>query len=1736
MLLLNSTVCRKTFLLLALVLVIVSERGFAQQSSSDPTIQTIERNKTDNTPTSIFFSPATKWSEDQAQDIFQKYFGLEGADNTMVLTSTTKTKAGITAKRYYQYYKGIKVEYGTVTLTCKDGRVSFVTGNYYRTDNGYSPVAATGEKAALDNALKSVGAEKYMWQNPKEEARIKNFYHRDTSYMPVGKLVWIEDYSNGMNGDRQLHLAYKFDVYAEQPLSRDEIFVDATTGKVLFTNKLIKHTAASGHSEYSGVIPFQTSHVGGTYELYDSTRGDGVHTMNLNNGTDYTMFTEFTNASNLWPDATADTVALDAHWGAEMVYDYWNIEQGRLSWDNANGILNQFVHYSSGYNNAYWDGAEMTYGDGTGCGSGFTSLVSLDVTGHEIGHGVCQATANLVYASESGAMNEGFSDCWGATIENWANPHEVDAVPKSTWQIGEEIGCGNPLRRMDFPKLKNDPDTHGGSFWVNVVGCVPSGGNDECGVHTNSGLMNKWYFLVTAGGSGTNDIGSAYSVTGLGFTESQNILYQTELVLASTADYAACRTTSINVALTLYGPCSPEVIAVTNAWYAVGVGTAFTPCLPNIGFTAYTLNVTENAATTSCPASKTYTIGLKPYGPAFTGGNPTVNVFAAHGTAVPGVDYTLASTSLTFPVGSTATQNASITVFDNGAVHDDKNLVLGFTVTPNGSDATVSTTNDSLFININNDDSIPDLGHTEYHTLNTGTTVTSNLSSAFPGANQRAHSQFILFAGDLSAAGVKPGIPITQIAFNVTTKNSTAPFVGYTVSMLNSTFADMSSIFASGLTQVYTGNHTTNAGIDSLDFNTSNFTWDGTSNVIVEICYGKNASAFAANDLMDGIDDNPIIACDHAFSNSGSGTGCSLAYDGSGNSTARPVMRFKQIVPPTAIEQVAGSAHTWDVKAGQEVYFYNTTDGKVMTGLKNISNDLGCVTTTVSQQGIGFTPATFSPINRSFKEFTMTPTINGGITTYDAIIYLTNVELNGVAPSSLFLLKTDAPTDATVSTLNSVELTPTLITGTNYVGFKGTFTGFSRFLLVDGPICDIPPSAITPAGPTTFCIGGNVLLNANTGVGLTYQWRLAGSDIAGATNSSYTAAVGGSYTVKEFSAACNAVSAPVIVTVNSVTAGTITGGFSVCIGQNTPLSDATTGGIWTSANTSLATVGTSSGIVTGAGAGAVVITYSVTNICGTATTTATITVNAPSAVAAITGTLSACQGSTSPLSDATPAGVWSSGNTAIATVGLSGLTTGAAAGSVPISYTITNAFGCVSSAIATFTVNALPAAVITPMGSTTLCAGGGSVLLDATTGPGFTYQWKSGGVPISGATASGYTATGAGNYTVVITNSNGCSATSAVVTVTVSGIVVVPSVSISASPGTLVCVASTPVTYTATATKGGSLPVYQWSVNGTATTTGNPYIYTPANGDIISCLLTSNDPCATPDTASNSVLMTIGVKQTPVVSVSALPGSTICTGGHVTFVATPVFGGTAPTYQWTQNGTNVGTSSPTYAPLATPANGDIIGCTMTSNYICLTSPTAVSSPFMITVESPSLNLDTIKVTHSYIAAGQADTFVAIAPHGGASPAYQWMLNAATIPGATNATYITNTLVNGDKIFCQVTSSDVCATPNTNYSNIIKIQVSTGIRTLAGNGGLELVPNPNKGEFTISGPLTSASDQPVNIVVTNMLGQTVYSNTVISHNGNLNEHITLQSTIANGTYLVKVMSGEDHCVFHLVVEK
>jgi Zn-dependent metalloprotease len=502
-----------------------------------------------------------------------------------------------------------------------------MTGDFYTLDNTKTSPTITKEQA-FQKALKSIGANKYLWDSPQDTKEMN--YEK-----PAGELVLLPTAlgETSKQKGKNLNLAYKFDIYASYPLSRGDIYIDATTGEVLLYNATIKHLgeyshgsdaktsvatknealapaviAANAATRYSGTQSIQTLLSGSSYILSDNTRGLGVQTYNSVRTATYPT-TNFTDADNNWTvaefnNANKDNGALDAHWGAEKTYDYFSSKHGRNSYDNAGAKIKSYVHYNliaAGYpnnNNAFWNGSVMTYGDGSGTG-GFDILTSLDVAGHEIGHAVCSNTANLTYQNESGAMNEGFSDIWGACIEFAAAPS------KSTWLIGEDIELRagrTALRSMSDPNAEGQPDTYKGQFWY-------SGTADSGGVHTNSGVLNHWFYILTVGKTGTNDIGSAYNVTGITIAKAEKIAYRLESVyLSANSTYAKARTFGIQSAIDLYGAGSAEVIATTNAFYAVGIGAVYVgtadttaPSTPTSlaanGTTTTTTNLTWTAST-----------------------------------------------------------------------------------------------------------------------------------------------------------------------------------------------------------------------------------------------------------------------------------------------------------------------------------------------------------------------------------------------------------------------------------------------------------------------------------------------------------------------------------------------------------------------------------------------------------------------------------------------------------------------------------------------------------------------------------------------------------------------------------------------------------------------------------------------------------------------------------------------------------------------------------------------------------------------------------------------------------------------------------------------------------------------------------------------------------------------------------------------------------------------------------
>jgi len=338
---------------------------------------------------------------------------------------------------------------------------------------------------------------------------------------------------------------------------------------------------------------------------------------------------------------------------------------------------------------------------------------------------------------------------------------------------------------------------------------------------------------------------------------------------------------------------------------------------------------------------------------------------------------------------------------------------------------------------------------------------------------------------------------------------------------------------------------------------------------------------------------------------------------------------------------------------------------------------------------------------------------------------------------------------------------------------RATQWGFSLYeISVYGTLLTCS-STITPAGATSFCQGGNVVLNANTGTGLSYQWYNGSSAISGQTSASYTASATGSYTVKVTNASgCSATSTAQTVTVNALptAAITATGATSFCQGGSVVLNANTGTGLsyqWYNGTSAIS--GQTSASYTASASGSYSVKVTNTSACSATSTAQTVTVNAlPTATITATGTTSFCQGGSVVLNANTGTGLayqWYNGTSAI-----SGQTSASYTASTAGSYSVkvTNASSCSATSTAqTVTVNALPTAVVTPNGDTTFCPGT-NVTLNANAGTGFTYQWYNGTSAISGQTTGSYTAANSGSYSVMITDANTCSSTSKAILVTAS--------------------------------------------------------------------------------------------------------------------------------------------------------------------------------------------------------------------------------------------------------------------------------------------------------------------------------------------------------------------------------
>jgi hypothetical protein len=236
----------------------------------------------------------------------------------------------------------------------------------------------------------------------------------------------------------------------------------------------------------------------------------------------------------------------------------------------------------------------------------------------------------------------------------------------------------------------------------------------------------------------------------------------------------------------------------------------------------------------------------------------------------------------------------------------------------------------------------------------------------------------------------------------------------------------------------------------------------------------------------------------------------------------------------------------------------------------------------------------------------------------------------------------------------------------------------------------------------------------------------------------------------------------------------------------------------------------------------------------------------------------------------------------------------------------------------------------------------------------------------------------------------------------------------------------------------GGNGIYSWTPSATLNNSAiaNP-VATPASTTTYTAT-SNNSGCILSDTARVTVIP--GGVVAPAVSISVTPNSGVCSGGTVSFVATPTNGGSTPTYQWKRNGANVGPNSSTYVT-SSIANNDFFTCVMTSSASCVSPTTATSNGLSLTV-FPSVTPRCFHLcTSTSVCTGTNVTFTATPTNGGGSPVYQWKLNGNNV-GTNSNTYSNNSLANNDIVTCELTSSANCATPLTVNSNAIAITVNS----------------------------------------------------------------------------------------------
>ncbi|MFZ1629850.1 MAG: M4 family metallopeptidase, partial [Anaerolineae bacterium] len=404
--------------------------------------------------------------------VFGDLFGLTDQSQDLSLLRLTPDEAGFQFVHFQQVYQGVPVLGGEliVQLTA-DLHTAAVTGEILPV-----PALAITPTFELDLA-----------QQQALEVIARAYVVPTTTLTSTTPALWVYNPTLLGPGSGFTSLVWRLEITAQElaPI-RELVLVDARRGGVVLH-----------FNQVDAALNRQT------YTANNGTTLPGTLVCNESNPT----------------CSGGDAHAVAAHRYAGDTYNFYFNNHNRDSMDGAGMTLKSTVHYRSGYQNAFWNGSQMVYGDGYGF------PLADDVVAHELTHGVTEHESDLFYYYQSGAINESFSDLWGEFVDLTNNAG--NDTPAVRWLLGEDITGLGAIRNMQNPPAYGDPDRMRSHYYV-------LSDSDNGGVHTNSGINNKAAYLMTDGG-GFN----SFSVRGLGIVKVAKIYYEVQThLLVSGADYA----------------------------------------------------------------------------------------------------------------------------------------------------------------------------------------------------------------------------------------------------------------------------------------------------------------------------------------------------------------------------------------------------------------------------------------------------------------------------------------------------------------------------------------------------------------------------------------------------------------------------------------------------------------------------------------------------------------------------------------------------------------------------------------------------------------------------------------------------------------------------------------------------------------------------------------------------------------------------------------------------------------------------------------------------------------------------------------------------------------------------------------------------------------------------------------------------------------------------------------------